>query len=53
MLRFDLRFLLLCVMLRVRQERGEQMFDSEDYETSTVDDLLNELIASGDYLGEN
>jgi hypothetical protein len=29
------------------------MFDSEDYETSTVDDLLNELIASGDYLGEN
>jgi hypothetical protein len=29
------------------------MFDSEDYETSSVDDLLNELIASGDYLGEN
>jgi hypothetical protein len=29
------------------------MFDSEDYETSTVDDLLNDLIASGDYLGEN
>lgn len=25
----------------------------QDYETSTVDDLLNELIASGDYLGEN
>ena len=29
------------------------MFDSEDYETSSVDDLINDLIASGDYLGEN
>jgi hypothetical protein len=29
------------------------MFDSEDYETSSVDYLINDLIASGDYLGEN
>jgi hypothetical protein len=39
-------------MLEVRQQKGEQMFDYEEQET-TVQDLLNELIASGDYLGEN